>query len=238
MMGHNTDGSDGSDDSDDSDSDNDDECDVVWAKSGRGLWGLCHVFQDTLFLTCDLMEGSAVPSNVSVPKVSDSDRAATSAHAKKSPKPGEHVQLFRMKRDRNKGFYSEKCQVEVSIALCFEWAGCLVPRDALPLVHNIVARTEHCVQRTLPARTVFFWDIIIRWTRGGVHLEVPTGILSTGTLTHPAVVPLSPAKNNTPHCLCRQFPPETPNQCVHPEVPNSTLTQSSTPHPPSFVTDS
>ena len=49
----------------------------------------------------------------------------------------------------------------------FEWAVCLVPRDVLPLVHNIVARTEHRVQRTLPVRTVFFWDVIIRWTRGG-----------------------------------------------------------------------
>ena len=37
--------------------------------------------------------------------------ATTSAHAKnkKGPKPGEHVQLFRMKRDHNKGFYSHKC---------------------------------------------------------------------------------------------------------------------------------
>ena len=34
-------------------------------------------------------------------------------------------------------------------------------------VHNIVARTEHCVQRTLPVQSVFFWDIIIRWTGGG-----------------------------------------------------------------------
>ena len=36
------------------------------------------------------------------------DWSATSASAKnkKGPKPGEHVQLFRMKRDRNKGFYS------------------------------------------------------------------------------------------------------------------------------------
>ena len=42
-----------------------------------------------------------------------------------------------------------------------------VPRDALPPVHNIVARTEQCVQRTLPVRTVFFWDIIVHWTRGG-----------------------------------------------------------------------
>ena len=39
------------------------------------------------------------------------------------PQPGEHVQLFRMKRDRNKGFYSEKCDLEASIALCFAWAG-------------------------------------------------------------------------------------------------------------------
>ena len=107
-----TDDSGDSDDSsgvDDCDSDDARECDVVWAKSGRGVWGLCHVFEDTLYLTRDLMEDSAVPSNLSVPKVSDSDGAATSARAKKSPKPGEHVQLFRMKRDRNKGFYSEKC---------------------------------------------------------------------------------------------------------------------------------
>ena len=102
-------------DSDDSsgvhdfDSDNDGECDVVWAKSGCGVWGLCHVFENTLYLTCDLMEDSAIPSNPSVPKVSDSDRVATSTRAKNSPKPGEHVQLFRTKRDRNKGFYSEKC---------------------------------------------------------------------------------------------------------------------------------
>ena len=88
-----TDGSFYSDDSsgvDDSDGDNDGECDVVWAKSGHGVWDLCHVFEDTLYLTRDLMEDTAAPSNLSVPKVSDSDRAATSARAKKSPKPGEH----------------------------------------------------------------------------------------------------------------------------------------------------
>ena len=73
------------------------------------VWCLCHVFEDTLYLTRGLMEDSAVPSNLSVPKVSNSDGAATSARAKESPKPGEHAQLFRMKRDRNKGFYSEKC---------------------------------------------------------------------------------------------------------------------------------
>ena len=43
---------------------------------------------------------------LSVPKVPEPDRAATSACAKnkKGPKPGEHVQLFRME-----GSYSQKC---------------------------------------------------------------------------------------------------------------------------------
>ena len=47
----------------DSDSDSDEDCDMIWAKAGRGVWGLCHVFEDTLCLTCDLMEDSAVASN-------------------------------------------------------------------------------------------------------------------------------------------------------------------------------
>ena len=42
-----------------------------------------------MYLTRDLMEDSAVPSNLSVPKVPD--WAATFAYAKKGPKPGEHV---------------------------------------------------------------------------------------------------------------------------------------------------
>ena len=43
---------------------------------------------------------------LSVPKVPETDWAATSARAKnkRGRKPGEHVQLFRMK-----GFYSQKC---------------------------------------------------------------------------------------------------------------------------------
>ena len=32
-----------------------------------------------------------------------------------------------------------------------------MPGDALPPSHNIVVRTEHCVQRTLPVRTVLIW---------------------------------------------------------------------------------
>ena len=72
--------------------------------------GVCAMFfQGTLYLTRDLMEDAAAPSNLPIPTVSHSDRAATFARAKKIPKPGEHIQLFRMKRDRNKGFYFEKC---------------------------------------------------------------------------------------------------------------------------------
>ena len=57
----------------------------------------------------DLKEDSAVPSNLSIPKVLEQDVAAISACAKSGPKSGDHVQLFRTKRDCNKGFYSEKC---------------------------------------------------------------------------------------------------------------------------------
>ena len=78
--------------------------------------------------------------------VPESVQGATSARAKKSPNPGEHVHFFRMKRDRSKGFYSEKCPAEVSIVLCFEWDGCLVPRDVFRPFHSIVACGEHCVQ--------------------------------------------------------------------------------------------
>ena len=111
----------------DSNSYTDGHCDIIWAKAGCGVWGLCHVFENTLYLNHDLMEDSVVASNPSIPKVPEPDWAATSARAKKGPKPGEHVQLFRMERG-NKGFYSEKCQLETSIALCFEWASYLVPR--------------------------------------------------------------------------------------------------------------
>ena len=46
---------------------------------------------------------------MSIPKVPKPDQAAISACTKnkEGPKPGEHVQRFRMERDRNKGFYSE-----------------------------------------------------------------------------------------------------------------------------------
>ena len=38
-----------------------------------------------------------------------------------------------------RGFYSQKCQLEASIALCVEWAGYLVPRHVLPLFHLLCA---------------------------------------------------------------------------------------------------
>ena len=41
--------------------------------------------------TRDLMEDTAVPSNLPIPKVPEPDRAATSARAKKGPKPEGHV---------------------------------------------------------------------------------------------------------------------------------------------------
>ena len=74
--------------------------------------GVCAIFfENTLYLTPDLIEDSALPSNLSVPKVPQPDWVATSARAKnvKGTKPGEHVHLFCMKQDRNKGLYSEKC---------------------------------------------------------------------------------------------------------------------------------
>ena len=93
--------------------------------AGHGVWGLCYVFQNNLLRNPWLMADSAVPSYLSVPKVLEPDQAATSARAKnkKGPKLEEHVQLFHMKRDRNKGFYSEKFKLEASISLCFESAG-------------------------------------------------------------------------------------------------------------------
>ena len=63
----NTDDSGDSDDSSGvSDSDTDEDCDMIWAKAGCGVWGLCHVFEDTLYLTRDLTVDSAVPSNLSI----------------------------------------------------------------------------------------------------------------------------------------------------------------------------
>ena len=81
---------------DDSDSDTDGHCNVIWAKTGRGVWGLCDVFENTLYLNRALVKDSAVPSNLSISKVPESDRAAISAGAKKCPKARQHIQFFCM----------------------------------------------------------------------------------------------------------------------------------------------
>ena len=67
---------------------------------------------------------------MSIPKVPKPDQAATFAQAKnkEGPKPKEHVQLFRMEWDRNKGFYSESanwrppslCTLNGLCVLCLE----------------------------------------------------------------------------------------------------------------------
>ena len=99
-----------------------------------GCEGMCvpqlqHLYCHHYGLSTCTWRGGAIQS-VSVPKVPKPDQTAFSACAKNNegPKPGEHVQLFRMERDRNKGFYTEKCSLQASIALYFEWAWCLVPR--------------------------------------------------------------------------------------------------------------
>ena len=69
---------------------------IVWAKEGRGIWGLGHVF------TKDVVDDSFVPRN-RMPK------PISKPEAQPAPKPapkGKHVQLFKMRRKLGKGFYS------------------------------------------------------------------------------------------------------------------------------------
>ena len=79
-----------------------DEVQLVWAKAGRGIWGLGHVFEDKLYFTKDIVDDSFVPKNRKPKPISK-------PAAKPAPKPapkGKHVQLFKMKRKVGKGFYS------------------------------------------------------------------------------------------------------------------------------------
>ena len=41
----------------------DDEVQIVWAKAGRGIWGLGHVFEGKLYCTKDIVDDSFVPRN-------------------------------------------------------------------------------------------------------------------------------------------------------------------------------
>ena len=34
---------------------------IVWAKAGRGIWGLGHVFEGKLYFTKDIVDDSFVP---------------------------------------------------------------------------------------------------------------------------------------------------------------------------------
>ena len=75
---------------------------IVWAKVGRGIWGLGNVFEGKLYFTKDVVDDIFVPRNGKpkpIPKL----------EAKPAPKPvpkGKHVQLFEMRRMVGKGFYS------------------------------------------------------------------------------------------------------------------------------------
>ena len=79
---------------------------------------------------------------------------STRAKNKKGPKPREHVQLFRLKRDHNKAFYSEKCYLEASIALYFEWLGnlclgmCYRRFTILSRAPNAVSNDHSCSDRS------------------------------------------------------------------------------------------
>ena len=86
----------------------DGEVEVVWAKADRGIWGLGHIFNDKLYLTRDIMDGSEVPAHFEVPQPKPPAPAPAKPKPKAAPKPGgKHVQEFRMLYKRGKGFYSQ-----------------------------------------------------------------------------------------------------------------------------------
>ena len=66
---------------------------VVWAKAGRGIWGLGHLFEGP-FTTKDIFDDKFVPRN-------RKRKAIPKPEAKPAPKPtakGKHVQLFKVRR--------------------------------------------------------------------------------------------------------------------------------------------
>ena len=74
---------------------------IVWAKAGRGIWGLGHVFEDKLYFTKHIVDDTFVPRN-------RKPKPIPKPEAKPAPKPapkGKHVQLFKMRRKVRKGFY-------------------------------------------------------------------------------------------------------------------------------------
>ena len=106
---------------------------------------------------------------MSFPKVPKPDQAATSACAKnkEGPKPGGHVQLFRMERGCNKGFYSEKRQFG-GLHRCVIWMGwvscawgCVTAVLQFCRVHRTACPTN------TPVWTVFFEDKLFVGHGGG-----------------------------------------------------------------------
>ena len=80
----------------------DDEVQIVWAKVGRRIWGLGHVFEGKLYFTKDIVDDSFVPRN-------RKPKPIPKPEAKPAPKPapkGKHAQLFKMRCKVGKGFYS------------------------------------------------------------------------------------------------------------------------------------
>ena len=75
---------------------------IVWAKAGRGIRGLGHVFEGKLYFTKDIVDDIFVPRNRK-PKPIPKPEAKPAPKA--APK-GKHVQLFKMRRKVGKGFYS------------------------------------------------------------------------------------------------------------------------------------
>ena len=72
---------------------------IVWAKAGRGIWGLGHVFERKLYFTKDIVDDSFVPRNRK-PKPIPKPEAKPAPKA--APK-GNHVQLFKMRCKVGKG---------------------------------------------------------------------------------------------------------------------------------------
>ena len=65
-----------------------------------------------------------------------------------------------------RAFYPEKCELEASIAFCFEWAGyigvkCVTGASQCCRVHRTACPTN------TPVWTVRFEDFAVCWTRGG-----------------------------------------------------------------------
>ena len=90
---------------------------VVWAKAAPGIWGLGHVFEGQLYFARDIVDSSMLKDLYKLPR----PKAPPPSPPKPAPKPapkkgkgkkprakkGEHVQLFRARYKKGKGFYTE-----------------------------------------------------------------------------------------------------------------------------------